>query len=324
MSEAFRLSYPVQSVTWDGEKIRRIPSGDISQSLDLMQQCGIDEVMLAGYHVEEESDFDMEAETKRLGAELAERGMRAAQHHGLSATYAPLGTSQEEAVAHLRRCIDFTAGFGARTLVLHTGRVTGRFGDVAAYNELFQSECARHGRRRVLEVCAESLRTAGDYAGEREVLIALENLDRFEPLGNMIELPELVALVDSPAVGYCLDTGHAHCVGSDIIRWIEIMGDKLFTTHVHDNHGPSAEALDSTGFLSPEGIDEHLPPGFGTIPWTRVIAALWRIGCSHPVNFESGPWPGTEAAEGLRSAIRYWRVCEHLAGEEGLACASLS
>ena len=314
MNKAFTLSYPVPSVTWDGEKIRKIPDADISRSLDLMQQCGIDEVMLAGYHVEEDSDFDMDTETRRLGAELAGRGMRAAQHHGLSATYAALGTSQEEAIDHLRRCVDYTANLGAKALVLHTGRVTGHFTEAAAYNDVFQSECARHGRRRVVEVCADNLRTAGDYAREREVLIALENLDRFEPLANMTELPELVALVDSPAVGYCLDTGHAHCAGSDIIRWIQLMGEKLFTTHVHDNHGPSEEVLNSTGFVSPEGIDEHLPPGFGTIPWTNVIGELWRLGYPHPINFESGPWPGMEAAEGLRSAIRYWRTGEHLAG----------
>ena len=100
----------------------------------------------------------------------------------------------------------------------------------------------------------------------------------------------------------------------DLMQQCGIDGEKLFTTHVHDNHGPNEEVLNSTGFLSPEGIDERLPPGFGTIPWTNVIAKLWRIGYSHPVNFESGPWPGTEAAEGLRSAIRYWRTCEHLAG----------
>jgi len=93
MSNAFTLAYPVQSVTWDGEKIRRRPAAEISQSLELMQQCGVNEVMLSGYHVEEESDFDVDAETRRLGAELEQRGMRAAQHHGLSATFGPLASS---------------------------------------------------------------------------------------------------------------------------------------------------------------------------------------------------------------------------------------
>ena len=315
MNEAFTLAYQLQSVSWDGEKIRRIPAADISRAFDLMQRCGINEVMLSGYQVEEEADFDMPAETRRLGAELAARGMRAAQHHSLSATFARLGTPQSEAVDRLRRCVDFTADLGAATMVLHTGRVAEHLGSGEAYNAVFLEECERHGRRQVLEVCAENLRAAGEHARDCEVLIALENLDRFEPFGNMEELPNLVACVNSPAVGYCLDTGHAHCAGSDIVQWIEIMGEKLFTTHVHDNHGPSAEVLDSTGFVSPTGIDEHLPPGFGTIPWTDVIAALWRIGYSHTLTFESGPWPGMDAEDGFRSAIRYWRTCEHLAGK---------
>jgi sugar phosphate isomerase/epimerase len=309
------LAYPVQSVTWDGEKIRRRPAAEISQSLELMQQCGVHEVMLSGYHLEEESDFDVDAETRRLGDELEQRGMRAAQHHGLCATFGPLASPQHEAVDHLRRCVDFTANLGDTTLVLHTGRVTGRLAGVEAFNDAFEAECAQHGSRRMMEVCAENLRIAGEHARECGVLIALENLDRFEPLGNMKELPELVALTNSPAVGYCLDTGHAHCAGSDILQWIKIMGDKLFTTHVHDNHGPSAEVLGSTGLVSATGIDEHLPPGFGTIPWTDVITALWGTGYSHSLTFESGPWPGLDAQEGLRSAIRYWRACEFLAGK---------
>ena len=148
-------------------------------------------------------------------------------------------------------------------------------------------------------------------------LIALENLDRFEPLGNMdgacrssSPWPTL------PAVGFCLDAGHAHCAGSDIVKWVEVMGDKLFTTHFHDNHGPSEKVRNSTGLVAPHGIDEHLPPGFGTISWFDVIAALRRAGYSRTVNFESGPWPGWEPKEGLDLAIKYWRTCERLVAEK--------
>jgi sugar phosphate isomerase/epimerase len=90
------------------------------------------------------------------------------------------------------------------------------------------------------------------------------------------------------------------------------MGGKLFTTHFHDNHGPSEEVLNTTGFVAPKGIDEHLPPGFGTIHWVDVIKALKRIGFEHPVNFESGAWPGMDCSEGLKAAIDYWRVSERL------------
>lgn len=316
MKEMFKLSYQMPTVTWDGKVIRKLPDAEISGWLDLMRRCGVDEVMISGYHLEEDSDFDVDRETRRLGAELASRGMRAAQHHGLSATYAPLGTSQREAVEHICRGVDFTANLGAKALVLHSGRITGRFVGTGTFIDLFNQECASHGRKRVLEQCAENLRAAGDYAAKQGVLIAMENLDRFEPLGNPEELPQLIALADSPAVGYCLDSGHAHCAGSDILKWIEVMGDKLFTTHFHDNHGPSAAVLNSTGLVAPHGIDEHLPPGFGTISWIDVIVALVKAGYSRTVNFESGAWPEMEPEAGLKAAIGYWRVSERLAAKK--------
>ena len=91
------------------------------------------------------------------------------------------------------------------------------------------------------------------------------------------------------------------------------MGDRLFTTHFHDNRGPVGPPGGPDEFITPTGIDEHMPPGFGTISWIDVIAALRRIGYPHPVTFESAGWPGMEPAEGVAAAIAYWRTCERLA-----------
>jgi len=308
----FRLSYQVTTVEWDGRTINRIPESDIDRILDLMQNCGIDLVMLSGYHMEEKSSFDMDAETKRIGAELASRGMKASQHHSLGPTFAPLDTPQDEVIGHLRHCIDFTANLEAEVMVLHPGRATGHYATVQALIDAWQRECTLHGRERVMKCCADNLRIAGEYARSRGVKIALENVDRFEPFGSIVDLPALVEMTGSPAVGYCLDSGHAHCCGNDVVKWIEIMGARLFTTHFHDNRGPDNTVRDSQGFISPAGIDEHLPPGFGTIPWIDVIGALRRTGYSSPVTFESGGWPGMKPEEGLKAAIAYWRTCEYL------------
>ena len=316
MNKTFELSYQVGTVTWDGANISKLSDADITRSFDIVQENGVDMVMISGYHVEEPSTFDMDAETKRIGAELAARGMKPAQHHGLSASYARLGTSQQEAIDHMRACVDYTANLGAEALVLHGGRSTGHFTTTNQNLDIFNEECSKHGLESVIECCAENLHAVGKYAGERGVLVAFENLDRFEPLGNIIDLPKMVEMADSPAIGYCFDSGHAHCAGSDLVKWIEIMGDKLFTTHFHDNHGPSEEVLNTTGLVAPCGIDEHLPPGFGTTHWVDVINTLSRIGYSHPVNFESGAWPGMETSEGLKCAIDYWRTSELLANKK--------
>jgi len=299
-------------VEWDGRKISKIPETDIDRILDLMQNCGIDLVMLSGYHLEEESSFDIDAESKRIGTGLASRGMKVSQHHSLCPTYAPLDTVQDEAIDHLRSCIDFTANLGAEVMVLHPGRATGHYAAVQELIDAWQRECKLHGRDSVMACCADNLRIAGEYARSRGVKIALENVDRFEPFGNITDLPALVEMTGSPAVGYCLDSGHAHCCGNDVTKWIEIMGSRLFTTHFHDNRGQNNLARNSEGFLSPVGIDEHLPPGFGTIPWIDVIDALRRAGYTSPVTFESGGWPGMKPEEGLKAAIAYWRTCEYL------------
>lgn len=316
MNKNFELSYQMNSVTWDGKNIAKLPAEEISRTFDILQENGVDRVMISGYHVEEPSAFDMDAETKRIGAELTARGMKAAQHHGLSASYARLGMSQQEAIDHMIASVDYTANLGAEVLVLHAGRVTGHFADIRQILDVFTGECEKHGIDKVLKCCAENLHAVGEYAEKNGVLVALENVDRFEPLGNLRELPRLVDLADSPAIGYCLDSGHAHCCGVDILEWIEKMGDKLFTTHFHDNHGPSEEVLQTTGWISPKGIDEHLPPGFGTINWVEVIKKLVMTGYSHPVNFESGAWPGMDASEGLHCAIKYWRTSEFLASRK--------
>jgi sugar phosphate isomerase/epimerase len=51
------------------------------------------------------------------------------------------------------------------------------------------------------------------------------------------------------------------------------MGGKLFETHFHDNRG--------------RRVDEHLPVGFGTIPWFEVIQAMEDIRFPGPVTFET-------------------------------------
>ena len=76
-AEHYTLSYPVWSVTWDGRRICGRPLEESCRQLDELAACGIYEVMLSGYHCEEEADFDMDAETVKLGAALRERGCKA-------------------------------------------------------------------------------------------------------------------------------------------------------------------------------------------------------------------------------------------------------
>lgn len=312
----YRLSYPVGTVNWNGKVIERVPGEKIDRTLEMLKSCGISEVMLTGYTEVEPAEFDLAAGAAEIGAKLKALGMKGAQHHGLAPSYAPLDESQEEVVAQLIRQVEYTAALHADALVLHAGRISGRHTTVDSVTARFQEEVKKHGMERMLRINGENFHRAGEAARKLGVRIALENLDRFEPLSNPELLPRLVAAADSPAVGFCLDSGHAHCCGNSVTEWVRVMGEKLFTTHIHDNRGPRGKVPQGDGFIHPTGIDEHLPPGFGTIPWIDVIQALREAGYEHTLNFESGPWPGMDDQEGYLHAIAFWRRLEYLAEQK--------
>jgi len=85
------------------------------------------------------------------------------------------------------------------------------------------------------------------------------------------DLRKIIEVVDSPMLGICFDVGHAHLNGLPMDEEIDIAGDKLWSLHVHDNHGEK---------------DEHLPPGWGTIRWPQVLSALRKINYTGPFMME--------------------------------------
>lgn len=313
----YPLSYPVTTVHFDGKMVRRLPEERYRKSLEILKTLGISEVMLAGYVTVEEAEFDLSEETRRIGGLLSAMGMRPAQHHGISAVYAPLAASQEPVVERLIRQVEYTANLHSPILVIHPGSYyePDSWKRRVGVAEFFERETAMYGTEAVLSVAAGNLHEAGRAAEKLGVKIALENVDRFEPMGGADLLPRLVERADSPGVGFCLDAGHAHCCGrTSVTEWIALMGDKLFTTHFHDNRGVRLQALGQERWISPVGIDEHLAPGFGTIPWLDVIGKLRETGYKNTVNFESRGWPGMPEREGFAHAIAFWRALER--GEE--------
>jgi sugar phosphate isomerase/epimerase len=315
-NKEFELAYQMTTVCWDGKMISREDESEIDSKLDVLQEAGISKVMLAGYQLEEPSDFDMFKESLRIGDKLKSRGMKASQHHGLAVTFAPLDSSQAGVKEKLKKVIEITANLGAESLVLHAGRVDEKYSTSEEYCRRFKEEEAKHGTDAVLAVSAENIRCAGELASQYDIKIAMENLDKFEPLSNMELLPKLIDAIDLPNAGYCLDSGHAHACGSDPVEWIKIMDQKLFTTHFHDNRGCPDWVRKAEGCISPSKIDEHLPPGFGTIAWIDVINALREIDYQYAVTFESGPWPMEDDLKGYKNAIDFWRATEKIAWEK--------
>lgn len=74
-----------------------------------------------------------------------------------------------------------------------------------------------------------------------------------------------------PHFAACLDTGHAALVQRDPGKMAKILGSRLQTLHINDNHGFS---------------DEHLAPTRGMLDWKEIVQALGEINYPGTFNFE--------------------------------------
>jgi len=91
---------------------------------------------------------------------------------------------------------------------------------------------------------------------------------------------ELIELVDTlnakagkTAFGVCLDVGHCHCSGGDVVEMARKLGNRILALHVHDN----------------DGTDDHHMPPFTTdqgIDWEGLMGALAEVGYAGTLNFE--------------------------------------
>lgn len=88
-----------------------------------------------------------------------------------------------------------------------------------------------------------------------------------EVIPNALSTP--TALVDMledelelPALGICMDVGHARILG-DVVEAIETCSGHVITTHLHDNDGTN---------------DSHLVPGQGVIDWGAAMLAFQKVG----------------------------------------------
>ncbi len=307
----FELSYPVQVTNWDGKMITLVPENEILKQIEVLKKVGIRWCMIAGFQIEEPLGFDIFDGAKACGELIEAAGMQVSSHHNLFSTFAPLDSSQENVRQRMLQTIDFCSLLKTEVLVIHPGRLEGKHVDGASVNQSFERELKRHGMNRVLDVVADNFRVMGNYAAKFGIKLALETMGRFEPLGSIDVLPGLINRVDLPNVGYCLDSGHAHAFGESVVEWVKLAGDKLFTTHFHDNRGTLAGVELPGMFIEAcKQYDEHNSPGFGTIPWIDVINTLRKIDYKFPVNFETGGWPVDDPAESYKMAIDWWHTCE--------------
>jgi len=165
----------------------------------------------------------------------------------------------------------------------------------------FDEEHQRQLLQRNLDWFGEMLPTA-EKTG---VGIAIENTADIPPTARGFrrafgsvpsELIQLVDALDSPLVGICWDTGHAHIQRLDQPSALSAIGKRLKATHIQDNNGEQ---------------DQHLLPFHGTIDWQGIIARLQDIGYEgdfvYEVHNSIRPLPDELRDSALRYAVEIGR-----------------
>jgi sugar phosphate isomerase/epimerase len=113
------------------------------------------------------------------------------------------------------------------------------------------------------------------------IVVAIENLapmysGQRRRCHDPLAVRDLVRRLDSPAAGMLLDLGHLHITAegsrADIAALAAACAGDVALFHCHDNLG-CRRAVDAPG-IDPLKLDLHLPPGRGSLPWSRIAGIV--------------------------------------------------
>ena len=154
-----------------------------------------------------------------------------------------------------KRVVDITAELGA---VAYAGATYGHPG-VVKKRRPPADEFAR---------TAEGLHALGEYAAERNVLLALEPMSHFRT--HMVNTPDqimrLIALADHPSLRVLFDTYHMVTEVRDYPSALRRVAPLLFAVHACEN--------------------DRGKPGGGLIPWEDIFRTLQETGFSGYIGLE--------------------------------------
>lgn len=112
---------------------------------------------------------------------------------------------------------------------------------------------------RTLEYATTALEHLGAFAAPLGVKLLVENINSDATSPQHLQM--ILDMGHFNQVGVCLDLGHAF-IDPGIADAVALLGKRIATVHVHDNHGLK---------------DEHLWPGDGDIDWAETVQALNKL-----------------------------------------------
>ena len=176
--------------------------------------------------------------------------------------------------------------------VLHAGFIQGR-----------NRELARQTTLDHFAAMAPALQETG-------VTMCIENvyfgISRTEPRvpGFGSDAEDLCDVIDTlndmygPHFAACLDTGHAALIQRDPAEMTKMLGSRLRTLHINDNHALT---------------DEHVIPTRGILDWKKIAQALGEIDYKGTFNFEIGSYY-TDFSQDIYNRDTFRRACDLLYG----------
>ena len=238
-----------------------------------------------------------------LNSEMRDCGLEFMDAHspfgGILDLNCPDPVFRPQMILRHKLAIQICAEMGVKTITIHPG--SDRF-----FPEI---PLAKH-----LDLMREAIGELLPEAEKCGVIIAIENsMSRAACPRRVVQLK---AEFDSPYLGLCYDSGHAHqldaarnlsdsvihqfwrTVGMDEPEWddqaLERMLTEVVNCHLHDNDGSG---------------DGHRIPGNGTINWDKIIPLLKRAPRLQVIQCEVLQRPGETAAEICRKFAELGEIC---------------
>jgi D-psicose/D-tagatose/L-ribulose 3-epimerase len=181
---------------------------------------------------------------------------------------------REQGIAYLRHCVDVAAAVDSPHVAGPMFSATGRA-------ELLEPA----ERQSRWQNAVESLRTVADYAGQRDVRLAIEPLNRFETdMVNTVDQGlKLCDDIGRENVGLLVDTFHMNIEEKQIEAAVRRAGDRIFHVQVSEN--------------------DRGTPGSGHVPWGAFFESLSDIGYSGQIVVESF----LPTVKEIARAVSLWR-----------------
>jgi len=167
--------------------------------------------------------------------------------------------------------LEFARAVRSPHLVMHSGYVP---------------QYSPKARAKWMEQFCRSVEPLLERAADLEVRIALENT--YERDTSLFA--EIFERIPNPALGMCLDTGHATCFSQvDSVEWPRRFAERISHVHCSDNDGQD---------------DLHWGLGKGGVKFAELLHPLRSVGAFATVTFEVGPGDALSARDYFDEVIR--------------------